>query len=77
MSSATKSISARSALRQSSQRQGFAVEAVRRKERLWERWYQRPAFCADNPTAAQMVQCANHHIRARKEFEERFVAGKL
>jgi glycosyltransferase involved in cell wall biosynthesis len=54
-----------------------AVEAVRRKERLWQRFYQRPDFCADNPTAAQMVQCANHHIRARKEFEERYSAGRL
>jgi len=54
-----------------------AVEAARRKERAWQRFYQRPDFCADNPTAAQMVQCANHHIRARKEFEERYAAGKL
>jgi type IV secretory pathway VirB10-like protein len=54
-----------------------ALEAVRRKERAWERWYQRPAFCNENPTAAQMVHCANHHIRARKEFEERYMAGRL
>ncbi len=50
-------------------------DATRRKERAWERWYQRPAFCNENPTAAQMVHCANHHIRSRKEFEERYVAG--
>jgi uncharacterized iron-regulated membrane protein len=54
-----------------------AIEAARRKERAWQRFYQRPDFCADNPTAAQMVQCANHHIRARKEFEERYGAGRL
>jgi hypothetical protein len=54
-----------------------AVEAARRKERAWQRFYQRPDFCADNPTAAQMVQCANHHIRARKEFEERYGTGRL
>jgi hypothetical protein len=54
-----------------------AVEAARRKERSWQRFYQRPDFCADNPTAAQMVQCANHHIRARKEFEERYSEGRL
>ncbi len=54
-----------------------AVEAARRKDRAWQRYYQRPDFCADNPTAAQMVQCANHHIRARKEFEERYAAGRL
>jgi uncharacterized protein involved in exopolysaccharide biosynthesis len=54
-----------------------AVEASRRKERAWQRFYQRPEFCADNPTAAQMVQCANQYIRARKEFEERYGAGRL
>lgn len=57
--------------------QQAAVDAARRKERAWQRFYQRPDFCADNPTAAQMVQCANHHIRARKEFEERYPAGRL
>ncbi len=57
--------------------QQAAVEAAKRKERAWQRYYQRPEFCADNPTAAQMVQCANHHIRARKEFEERYTAGRL
>jgi hypothetical protein len=54
-----------------------AQDAARRKQRAWERYYQAPAFCSDNPTPAQMVQCANHHIRARKEFEERFGAGRL
>ena len=54
-----------------------AVEAARRKERAWQRFYQRPDFCADNPTAALMVQCANQYIRARKEFEERYAGGRL
>jgi hypothetical protein len=54
-----------------------SVEAARRKERAWQRFYQRPDFCADNPTAALMVQCANQYIRARKEFEERYSAGRL
>jgi hypothetical protein len=54
-----------------------AVESARRKERAWQRFYQRPDFCADNPTAALMVQCANHYIRARKEFEERYASGRL
>ena len=54
-----------------------AVEAAKRKERAWQRFYQRPDFCADNPTAALMVQCANQYIRARKEFEERYAGGRL
>jgi hypothetical protein len=56
--------------------QEATAEAARRKERAWERWYQRPAFCSENPTAAQLVECANHHIRARKAFEERYPAGR-
>ena len=54
-----------------------AADAARRKERAWERFYQRPAFCNDNPTGAQMVVCANDYIRARRSFEERYSAGKL
>lgn len=54
-----------------------AAEAAKRKERAWERWYQRPPFCNDNPTAAQLVECANHYIRGRKEFEERYATGRL
>jgi hypothetical protein len=57
--------------------QQASLAAARRKERAWARWYQRPAFCNENPTSAQMVECANHHIRARKEFEERYAAGRL
>jgi hypothetical protein len=57
--------------------QQAAIDAARRKERAWERWYQRPGFCNENPTSAQMVECANHHIRARKLFEERYAAGRL
>jgi hypothetical protein len=53
-----------------------AADAVRRKERAWERFYQRPAFCNENPTGAQMVLCANQYIRARREFEERYNAGR-
>ena len=54
----------------------LAVEAARRKERAWQRFYQRPDFCADNPTAALRVQCANQYIRARKEFEQRYASGR-
>jgi hypothetical protein len=57
--------------------QQAAADAARRKERAWERFYQRPAFCNDNPTGAQMVQCANQYIRARRDFEERYAAGRL
>jgi hypothetical protein len=54
-----------------------AAEAARRKERAWERYYQRPAFCSENPTSAQLIECANQHIRARRQFEELWASGRL
>jgi hypothetical protein len=53
-----------------------AAEAARRKQRAWERFYQRPAFCNENPTSAQMIECANDYIRMRRQFEERWGAGR-
>ena len=48
-----------------------------RRERAWARFYNKPPHCADNPTAETMVECANHYIRARREFEQAYAAGKL
>jgi hypothetical protein len=54
-----------------------AAEVARRKERAWDRFYRRPAVCEGNPSAEQLVECGNHFIRNRREFEERWRAGKL
>ena len=43
--------------------------AAERRDRAWARFYQRPAQCDDNPTRTTMVECANHFIRAKREFE--------
>jgi hypothetical protein len=49
--------------------QRAAQQAAERRDRAWARFYQKPAYCDDNPSKANMVECANHYIRARREFE--------
>jgi hypothetical protein len=54
-----------------------AEEVARRRERAWARFYKRPATCEGNPTGDQLVECGNHYIRMRREFDERWRAGNL
>ncbi len=46
------------------------------KEAAWQKFYQRPQGCekAEGPV---FIECANHHIRARRSFETLYAAGKL
>ena len=53
------------------------AEEVQHKLRAWARVYHRPAACEGNPSSEQLVECANHYIRAQREFEERWEAGQL
>ena len=50
--------------------------AAERKERAWAQFYKRPAACDDSPPKASMVECANHFIRAKREFEQSYADGK-
>jgi hypothetical protein len=52
-------------------------EVARRRERAWARFYKRPSTCEGNPTGDQLVECGNHYIRMRREFDERWRAGSL
>jgi len=54
-----------------------AAEVARRKELAWSRFYKRPSTCEGNPTAEQLIDCANHFIRAKREFDERWRTGNL
>jgi hypothetical protein len=54
-----------------------AAEVARRKELAWSRFYKRPPTCEGNPTADQLIDCANHFIRAKREFDERWRTGTL
>jgi type IV secretory pathway VirB10-like protein len=62
--------------RKAAMAQRAAQQAVERKERAWAMFYVKPPACDDNPTKATMVECANHFIRARREFELLYAAGK-
>lgn len=46
------------------------------KEAAWQRYYRKPELC-DKAEGAAFVECANHHIRAKRKFEELWAAGKL
>lgn len=54
-----------------------ALEAAARKERAWNRFYKKPAQCDGNPSSDVMTECANHYIRAKRQFEEAYATGKL
>lgn len=54
-----------------------SAEELRRKERAWAAYYKRPASCEGNPTTDQLIECANHFIRSKREFDERWKAGTL
>jgi hypothetical protein len=54
-----------------------AIAAAARKERAWVKFYKKPANCEGDPNSEQMVQCANHFIRAKRQFEEAYAAGNL
>lgn len=48
-----------------------AAEA--QKEAAWQRFYQPRPACLESSS----VECGNEHIRARRDFESRYSAGKL
>lgn len=54
-----------------------AAEAAARKERAWTKFYKKPPQCDGNPNSETMTECANHYIRAKRQFEEAYSAGKL
>lgn len=56
--------------------EGAARRAAERRERAWASFYKKPADCDDSPPKADIVECANHFIRAKREFEQLYAAGK-
>ena len=54
-----------------------AQEEAARKERAWASFYKRAPHCDNAPNDQQMVECANQHIRARRQFEDAYAAGRI
>jgi hypothetical protein len=52
-----------------------AQRALERKEKAWAAYYKKPASCDDNPSKDTMVECANHYIRAKRQFEQDYAGG--
>ena len=52
-----------------------ARDEIDRKARAWSEYYKKPKHCVENPGADTLVECANHYIRARREFEAAYRAG--
>jgi hypothetical protein len=51
-------------------------EAAEQKERAWAKYYKKPAQCDGSPGRDTIVECANHFIRARREFDAAYAAGR-
>lgn len=64
-------------LREQEQAKRAALDEQIRRERAWQKFYKRPAKCDENPNSETMMQCANEHIRAKRQFDELYAAGKL
>lgn len=54
-----------------------AMDEKQRRAEAWARFYRQPRRCIDNPTSEVMVECANEHIRKRREFDALYDAGRL
>lgn len=73
---AAQAMALEDAERKAAAAQRAARQAAERKDRAWAMFYVKPPACDDNPTKATMVECANHFIRARREFEVLYATGK-
>lgn len=48
-----------------------------RKERAWTQYYKPPHQCDSANPNIDLVDCANRHIRAKREFEAKYAAGQI
>jgi len=53
-----------------------ALAADEARELAWKKFYTKPAHC-DAAVGPALVECGNQHIRARREFEQRYAKGRL
>lgn len=53
-----------------------ARQAAQAREAAWNRYYQRPGHC-DDAVGKAFVECGNHYIRAKRQFDALYDAGKL
>lgn len=46
------------------------------KDKAWSKYYLKPTTC-ETAEGQAFVECANHHIRAKRQFEDLWSAGRL
>ncbi len=69
--------------RQQEAKQQQAAEEARKqalaqqKEAAWFKWYKEPEGCQAFQSDKHMVECINHKMRSKKEFEALWVQGKI
>ena len=49
-----------------------AAERQAAKERAWLEYYRAPADCEQPPSWEAQVECGNHYMRAKAEFDDRW-----
>lgn len=54
-----------------------AAKSQRQHDAAWDKFYQVPKGCDNWKTDQQMVECQNHKLRAKREFEQKWAAGEL
>lgn len=54
-----------------------AAESQRQHDAAWDKFYQAPRGCDNWKTDQQMVECQNHKLRAKREFEQKWGAGEV
>ncbi|MNG32139.1 hypothetical protein D3C84_1180800 [compost metagenome] len=52
-----------------------AAESQRQHDAAWERYYRAPRGCDNWQSDSHMVECQNHQLRAKREFEQKWAAG--
>ena len=77
MAAPSSAVAADTAGRQAGATPGDPLSELERKQRAWSRYYKKPPYCEENPSSDVLIECANHYIRARRQFEEAYAAGKL
>ena len=54
-----------------------AAESKQQHDAAWANYYQQPKGCDQWKSDAHMVECVNHKMRAKKEFEAKWAGGTL
>lgn len=52
-----------------------AAESQRKHDAAWDQFYKPLRGCDNWQSNSHMVECQNHRLRAKREFEEKWAAG--